>query len=154
MAEKEKINDNNNDISNLNNKENETHEKDQNPINKENFSSKLKIFEDSVQKRKALMEEEKRRQRLYAQNRENSEKMRELKEFIKQNKEALKGSEAYFEEHKEFFAKYDILNYIDFQNLIRNYRYENYKLNLEIEHIKNNDLIIIPEKKKFDKLNI
>jgi len=154
MAEKEKINDYNNEISNLNNKENETDEKDQNPINKENFSSKLKIFEDRVQKRKALMEEEKRRQRLYEQNRKNSEKMRELREFIKQNKEALKGSEAYFEEHKEFFAKYDILNYIDFQNLIRNYRYENYKLNLEIEHIKNNDLIIIPEKKKFDKLNI
>ena len=154
MAEKEKINDYNNEISNLNNKENETDKKDQNPINKENFSSKLKIFEDRVQKRKALMEEEKRRQRLYEQNRKNSEKMRELKEFIKQNKEALKGSEAYFEEHKEFFAKYDILNYIDFQNLIRNYRYENYKLNLEIEHIKNNDLIIIPEKKKFDKLNI
>ena len=154
MAEKEKINDNNNKISNLNNKENETDEKDQNPINKENFSSKLKIFEDRVQKRKALMEEEKRRQRLYEQNRKNSEKMRELKEFIKQNKEALKGSEVYFEEHKEFFSKYDILNYIDFQNLIKNYRYENYKLNLEIEHIKNNDLIIIPEKKKFDKLNI
>ena len=154
MAEKEKINDYNNEISNLNNKENETDKKDQNPINKENFSSKLKIFEDRVQKRKALMEEEKRRQRLYEQNRKNSEKMRELKEFIKQNKEALKGSEVYFEEHKEFFSKYDILNYIDFQNLIRNYRYENYKLNLEIEHIKNNDLIIIPEKKKFDKLNI
>ena len=106
------------------------------------------------------------RQKLYEQNRANMrERMRLLKEFIKEKKNISKTNEEFFEENKEYFAQYEIKNYSELEKLINTYDKENpeelekeerekYIKHLKIEHIENKDLQIIQEKKKFNNLNI
>ena len=106
------------------------------------------------------------RQKLYEQNRANMrERMRLLKEFIKEKKNISKTNEEFFEENKEYFAQYEIKNYSELEKLISTYDKENpeelekeerekYIKHLKIEHIENKDLQIIQEKKKFNNLNI
>ena len=90
------------------------------------------------------------------------ERMRKLKDFIKANKRVSKSNEEFFEEHKKYFAEYNVKNYTELEKLIKNYDKENpeevdkekYKKNLKVEHIKDNDLIIKSEKKAFNNLNM
>ena len=112
-----------------------------------------------------IKEEEKKRQQLYEQNRANMrERMRKIKEFLKK-KEESKSNEEFFEENKKYFEQYQVNNYSELENLINKFDKENpeelekeerekFKKNLSIEHIKNNELNFIPEKKKFNNLKI
>ena len=51
------------------------------------------------------------RQKLYEQNRANMrERMRLLKEFIKEKKNISETNEEFFEENKEYFAQFEIKN--------------------------------------------
>ena len=123
------------------------------------------MFEDSVKKNQMKKDEEKKRQKLYEQNRANMrERMRKIKELLKK-KEESKSNEEFFEENKKIFEQLELKNYSELENFMNKYDKENpeeaekeekekYKKNLSIEHIKNNDLNFIPEKKKFNNLQI
>ena len=62
----------------------------------EKFHNKVQIFEDRVKKNSLLKEEEEERQRLYEKNRANMrERMRRLKEFIRDKKDISKTDEEF-----------------------------------------------------------
>ena len=88
------------------------------------------------------------------------EKINELEEFIKNNKQDSKTNEEFFEENRQYFEKFNLKNYSDLEKLINAHDKENMEEDNEknkkmtIEHIKNNDLIIQPKKKFFDNLSI
>ena len=113
-----------------------------------------------------INDERKRMEKLYEQHRANmKERMRKVKEFLKK-KEKSKSNEEFFEENKKYFIEqYEVKNYSELEKLINKYDKENpeefekeekekFKKNLSIEHIKNNDINIIHEKKKFNNLKI
>ena len=88
------------------------------------------------------------------------EKINELEEFIKNNKQDSKTNEEFFEENRQYFEKFNLKNYSDLEKLINAHDKENIEEDNEknkkmtIEHIKNNDLIIQPKIKFFDNLSI
>ena len=122
----------------------------------ENFMNKLKIFEDSASKNQYLIEEERRRQKLYEQNRQNMrERMRKLKDFINQ-KNLNKSNEEFFEENKQYFLQFGVKSYDELMNLINIYDKENaeeaerekrekFCKSLRVDHLTNNDISVSPD---------
>ena len=118
--------------------------------------NKLKIFEDSASKNQYLIEEERRRQKLYEQNRQNMrERMRKLKDFINQ-KNLNKSNEEFFEENKQYFLQFGVKSYDELMNLINIYDKENaeeaerekrekFCKSLRVDHLTNNDISISPD---------
>ena len=118
--------------------------------------NKLKIFEDSASKNQYLIEEERRRQKLYEQNRQNMrERMRKLKDFINQ-KNLNKSNEEFFEENKQYFLQFGVKSYDELMNLINIYDRENaeeaerekrekFCKSLRVDHLINNDICISPD---------
>ena len=118
--------------------------------------NKLKIFEDSASKNQYLIEEERRRQKLYEQNRQNMrERMRKLKDFINQ-KNLNKSNEEFFEENKQYFLQFGVKSYDELMNLINIYDKENAEeaerekreklsKSLRVEHLTNNDISVSPD---------
>ena len=118
--------------------------------------NKLKIFEDSASKNQYLIEEERRRQKLYEQNRQNMrERMRILKDFINQ-KNLNKSNEEFFEENKQYFLQFGVKSYDELMNLINIYDRENaeeaerekrekFCKSLRVDHLINNDICISPD---------
>ena len=108
--------------------------------------NRVKIYEDREKKNKSLKEEQEYLQKLYEQNRANMrERMRKLKQFVRDKKDLSKTSEEFFEKYKDFFlSEYGIRSYDELLKLINNYDKENpdevqkeliekYKKNLKIE---------------------
>ena len=108
--------------------------------------NRVKIYEDREKKNKSLKEEQEYLQKLYEQNRANMrERMRRLKQFVRDKKDLSKTSEEFFEKYKDFFlSEYGIRSYDELLKLINNYDKENpdevqkeliekYKKNLKIE---------------------
>ena len=107
--------------------------------------NRVKIFEDGEKKNKSLKEELDYRQKIYEQNRANMrERMRKLKQFLRDKRDHTKTNEEFFENNKEFFAQYGVKNYDELLKLIHNYDKENpeeieneliqkYRKNLKIE---------------------
>ena len=118
--------------------------------------NKLKIFEDSASKNQYLIEEERRRQKLYEQNRQNMrERMRKLKDFINQ-KNLNKSNEEFFEENKQYFLQFGVKSYDELMNLINIYDRENaeeaerekrekFCKSLRVDHLTNNDISVSPD---------
>lgn len=118
--------------------------------------NKLKIFEDSASKNQYLIEEERRRQKLYEQNRQNMrERMRKLKDFINQ-KNLNKSNEEFFEENKQYFLQFGVKSYDELMNLINIYDKENaeeaerekrekFCKSLRVEHLTNNEISVSPD---------
>ena len=118
--------------------------------------NKLKIFEDSASKNQYLIEEERRRQKLYEQNRQKMrERMRKLKDFINQ-KNLNKSNEEFFEENKQYFLQFGVKSYDELMNLINIYDKENaeeaerekrekFCKSLRVDHLTNNDISISPD---------
>ena len=118
--------------------------------------NKLKIFEDSASKNQYLIEEERRRQKLYEQNRQNMrERMRKLKDFINQ-KNLNKSNEEFFEENKQYFLQFGVKSYDELMNLINIYDKENaeeaerekrekFCKSLRVDHLTNNDISVSPD---------
>ena len=78
----------------------------------EEIQKKLAIFEESVKKNKEAKEKELQKQKLYAKNRADiHERMRKIKEFIKQNKEDNKINEDFYEKNKDYFKQFVVKNY-------------------------------------------
>ena len=66
--------------------------------------NRVKIYEDREKKNKSLKEEQEYLQKLYEQNRANMrERMRRLKQFVRDKKDLSKTSEEFFEKYKDFF---------------------------------------------------
>ena len=122
----------------------------------ENFMSKLKIFEDSASKNQLLIEEERRRQKLYEQNRQSMrERIRKLKDFLN-GKNLSKSNEEFFEENKQYFAQFGVKSYDELMNLINIYDRENaeeverekrekFSKSLRIDHLTTNDISVSPD---------
>lgn len=118
--------------------------------------NKLKIFEDSASKNQYLIEEERRRQKLYEQNRQNMrERMRKLKDFINQ-KNLNKSNEEFFEENKQYFLQFGVKSYDELMNLINIYDRENaeeaerekrekFCKSLRVDHLTNNEISVSPD---------
>jgi len=135
-------NDNNN---KENNKENIKEKKKVYVETNENIRNRVKIFEDREKKNRSLKEELDYRQKVYEQNRANArERMRRLKQFLKDKKDNTKTNEEFFEINKEFFLQNGVKSYDELLKLIHNYDKENieeiereifekYKKNLKIE---------------------
>ena len=77
----------------------------------ENIMNRVKIYEDREKKNKSLKEELDYRQKIYEQNRANMEKMRKLKQFLKDRRDFTKTNEEFFEIHREFFSQYGVKSY-------------------------------------------
>jgi len=132
----------------------------------ENILNKVDIFEDSIERNLRIKEEEERRQKLYEQNRANMrERMRRLKKFIRENIQYSQNTEDFFKKHKKYFEEYKVSNYSELLLLLYNYDLQNpdeverekrerFLEKLKIEHVKGNDLTIIPEIKIFSNLNM
>ena len=133
--------------------------------------NRVKIYEDRERKNKSLKEEQEYLQKLYEQNRANMrERMRKLKQFIKDKKDLSKTSEEFFQKYKDFFFnEYGIKSYDELIKLINNYDRENpdevqkeliekYKKNLKIEKQVSKDgkngFSIVPQTEKFVSLEI
>ena len=137
----------------------------------------MAIFEESVRKNKEAKEKELQKQKLYAKNRADiHERMRKIKEFIKQKKEDNKINEEFFEENKDYFKLFDVKNYSELDKLIKDYdnmdsddsdeESEESKKSKEskesekneniliVEHEAKNDLEIKPQIKKYKNLNL
>ena len=122
----------------------------------ENFMSKLKIFEDSASKNQLLIEEERRRQKLYEQNRQSMrERMRKLKDFLNE-KNKNKSNEEFFEENKHYFEQFGVKSYDELMNLINIYdkenaeevereRREKFSKSLRFDHLTSNDISVSPD---------
>ena len=107
--------------------------------------NRVKLYEDRVKKNKSLKEEQEYLKKLYEQNRANMrERMRKLKQFLKDKKDPSKTSEEFFEKYKDFFSEYGVNSYDELLKLISNYDNDNldeiekdliekYKKNLKIE---------------------
>ena len=127
--------------------------------------NKLKIFEDSASKNQYLIEEERRRQQLYEQNRQNMrERMRKLKDFINE-KNKTKSNEEFFEENKQYFEQFGVKSYDELMNLINIFdkenaeeaereRREKFNKSLRVEHLTSNDISISPEIRFLKKLKL
>lgn len=122
---------------------------------------RVNIFEQRVEEKQRNKEEEEARQRLYEKNRANiKERMRRLKKFIFE-RTGGKTNEQFFLENKDYFEQYNVKNFKELQRLIHNYDRENpdefekfenekYKKYLKIDHIKGNDMSIMPEIRTFN----
>ena len=150
-------------VPEINIKEKKSNKKVQYVETTEKIRNKVAIFEDSVRKNAREKEEKERQQRLYEQNRANiRERMRKLKQFIREKKDLSKTNEEFFEEYKQFFFdEYQVKTFAELQKFIANYDKENpdelekeelerYKKSLVIEHLSNNEVKIFPEIKRFD----
>ena len=127
--------------------------------------NKLKIFEDSASKNQYLIEEERRRQKLYEQNRQSMrERMRKLKDFINE-KNKTKSNEEFFEENKQYFEQFGVKSYDELTNLINIFDKENaeeaerekrekFNKSLRVEHLTSNDISISPEIRFLKKLKL
>ena len=127
--------------------------------------NKLKIFEDSAAKNQYLIEEERRRQKLYEQNRQSMrERMRKLKDFINEKKNT-KSNEEFFEENKQYFEQFGVKSYDDLMNLINIFdketaeeaereKRENFNKSLRVEHLTSNDISVSPEIRFLKKLKL
>ena len=91
----------------------------------ENIMNRVKIYEDREKKNKSLKEELDYRQKIYEQNRANMEKMRKLKQFLKDRRDFTKTNEEFFEIHREFFSQYGVKSYDELLKLISNFDKEN-----------------------------
>ena len=87
--------------------------------------NRVKIYEDREKKNKSLKEELDYRQKIYEQNRANMEKMRKLKQFLKDRRDFTKTNEEFFEIHREFFSQYGVKSYDELLKLISNFDKEN-----------------------------
>ena len=137
----------------------------------------MKIFEDREKKNKSEKEEFDYRQKKYEQNRANArERMRALKQFLKNRKDISNSNEEFFEKNKEFFSQYGVKSFDELLKVIYNYEKENpeeiekemhekykkemlekYKKNLKIdnqlfEEEKNGFSIIQKSENKFENL--
>ena len=131
------------DLENENNKEKE--KKKVYVETNEHIRNRVKIFEDREKKNKSLKEELDYRQKVYEQNRAKTrERMRKLKQFLKEKKDNTKTNEEFFEINKEFFFQNGVKSYDELLKLIHNFDKENieeiereilekYKKNLKIE---------------------
>ena len=132
----------------------------------ESFSSKTKTnaIEQSIQNNKRIKEEEEVRQKLQEKKMLN-DRMKRLKLFIYERKDATKTNEDFFEENKKYFEQYEVNSYPELQKLIYNYDRENpkeadkfekekYKKYLKIEHINSNDLSLCPKIESYDNSTI
>ena len=127
--------------------------------------NKLKIFEDSASKNQYLIEEERRRQKLYEQNRQSMrERMRKLKDFINE-KNKTKNNEEFFEENRQYFEQFGVKSYDELMNLINIFDKENaeeaerekrekFNKSLRVEHLTSNDISISPEIRFLKKLKL
>ena len=131
------------DLENENNKEKE--KKKVYVETNEHIRNRVKIFEDREKKNKSLKEELDYRQKVYEQNRAKTrERMRKLKQFLKEKKDNTKTNVEFFEINKEFFFQNGVKSYDELLKLIHNFDKENieeiereilekYKKNLKIE---------------------
>ena len=86
----------------------------------------MKIFEDREKKNKSEKEEFDYRQKKYEQNRANArERMRALKQFLKNRKDLSNSNEEFFEKNKEFFSHYGVKSFDELLKVIYNYEKEN-----------------------------
>ena len=137
----------------------------------EHIMNRVKIFEDREKKNKSEKEELDYRMKIYEQNRANArERMRKLKNFLRDKNDMSKTDEEFFENNKEFFAQYGVKSYYELLKLIHNYDKENpeelereikekFKKNLKIENQlfgegKNGFSIIPKFENKFQNLKI
>ena len=137
----------------------------------EHIMNRVKIFEDRKKKNKSEKEELDYRKKIYEQNRANArERMRKLKNFLRDKNDMSKTDEEFFENNKEFFAQYGVKSYYELLKLIHNYDKENpeelereikekFKKNLKIENQlfgegKNGFSIIPKFENKFQNLKI
>ena len=137
----------------------------------EHIMNRVKIFEDREKKNKSEKEELDYRKKIYEQNRANArERMRKLKNFLRDKNDMSKTDEEFFENNKEFFAQYGVKSYYELLKLIHNYDKENpeelereikekFKKNLKIENQlfgegKNGFSIIPKFENKFQNLKI
>ena len=137
----------------------------------EHIMNRVKIFEDREKKNKSEKEEFDYRMKIYEQNRANArERMRKLKNFLRDKNDMSKTDEEFFENNKEFFAQYGVKSYYELLKLIHNYDKENpeelereikekFKKNLKIENQlfgegKNGFSIIPKFENKFQNLKI
>ena len=137
----------------------------------EHIKNRVKIFEDREKKNKSEKEELDYRMKIYEQNRANArERMRKLKNFLRDKNDMSKTDEEFFENNKEFFAQYGVKSYYELLKLIHNYDKENpeelereikekFKKNLKIENQlfgegKNGFSIIPKFENKFQNLKI
>ena len=123
---------------------------------------KVELFEKSIEQNLRFKEEEEARQRKYEQNRFNiKERMRKLKQFIYEKRGCLKPNQELFEENKKYFQQFDVNNFNELQILIKKYDRENpeeaekfekdrYRKFLKVDHIKTNELFILPEFRRFE----
>ena len=88
--------------------------------------NRVKLYESRVKLNKSLKEEQDYYKKLYEQNRANMrERMRKLKQFLKDKKDSSKTSEEFFEKYKDFFAEYGVKSYDELLKLISNYDKDN-----------------------------
>ena len=137
----------------------------------EHIKNRVKIFEDRENKNKSEKEKLDYRKKIYEQNRANArERMRKLKNFLRDKNDMSKTDEEFFENNKEFFAQYGVKSYYELLKLIHNYDKENpeelereikekFKKNLKIENQlfgegKNGFSIIPKFENKFQNLKI
>ena len=137
----------------------------------EHIKNRVKIFEDRENKNKSEKEKLDYRKKIYEQNRANArERMRKLKNFLRDKNDMSKTDEEFFENNKEFFAQYGVKSYYELLKLIHNYDRESpeelereikekFKKNLKIENQlfgegKNGFSIIPKFEKKFQNLKI
>ena len=130
------------------------------------IQKKVDFFENTSHNYDIVQEEVLRKQKLFEQNKKiMRERMRKLKEFMKEKRQNNQSNEEFFEENKQFFEQYNVKDYNELLNLLYNYDRENpdeaekelrekYIQNLKIEHIKDNDLNLIPELKNNNNSNI
>ena len=121
-------------------------------------------IERSLQNHQRIKEEEENRQKTQ-EKKIAYERMKKLKLFIYERKDATKTNEEFFEENKKYFEQYEVNTYSELYKLITTYDRENpkeadkfekekYKKHLIIEHINNNDLSVCPEGKLYDNSSI
>ena len=78
----------------------------------ESILKRVKIFEDGEKKNKSLKEKEDYYKRLYEQNRENNrERMKNLRQYIKDVKDKTKTSDEFYDELLKYIKKYENDNY-------------------------------------------
>jgi len=132
--------------------------------------NRVKLYESRVKLNKSLKEEQDYYKKLYEQNRANMrERMRKLKQFLKDKKDSSKTSEEFFEKYKDFFAEYGVKSYDELLKLISNYDKDNpdetdkdliekYKKKLKIEKQLSkegeNGFSIIPPLAQFNNIEI
>ena len=119
----------------------------------ESILKRVKIFEDGEKKNKSLKEKEDYYKRLYEQNRENNrERMKNLRQYIKDVKDKTKTSDEFYDELLKYIKKYENDN--PEEEGKEKDIFEKYKKLLKIDKQSNNNFAILSEIKKFENIQI